>query len=332
MNLDGELVEVLERFSSLCVAVFGDVMLDRYWYGVANRVSPEAPVPVVLKQRTVTTPGGAGNVAANIRGLGGKCRLVGVVGDDEAASDLRRLLREQDIDPDDLIVDPGRPTTVKTRVIAQGQQVVRIDEESSFPIGGDILRLAEERVADVLSWADVVVVSDYAKGFLVTPLLSRIIQGAAQRKLPVVVDPKGRDYKRYAGATVITPNRLEALMAADVPHDGTSAVLEAGKQLLGTVPVEYVLITQGQDGMTLFSRTREPIHIPTVARSACDVTGAGDTAVATLAIAMAAGLPVELGIVLANYAAGLVVEQVGTVAITRHELRRALTTGRMIER
>jgi D-beta-D-heptose 7-phosphate kinase/D-beta-D-heptose 1-phosphate adenosyltransferase len=310
------------------VVILGDVMLDRYWWGNVGRLSPEAPVPVVEKQRSSAAPGGAANVAANVASLGGRPLLVGVVGADEAGRELRTDLGQRDIADEHLIVDAGRPTTVKTRIVAVSQHVVRVDEEDRRPVAPAVAARLADRTLALLAEAPTLVISDYAKGALSPELLQRVIRAARARHVRVVVDPKGHDYSRYAGATLICPNRSEALAAAHVGADEAEAVTRAGRRLLESGIAETVLVTLGEAGMLLFERDGRPTAIPALARAVYDVTGAGDTVIATVGLALAAGLALERAVRLANVAAGLAVEQVGTTAVTAAQLREASSGAR----
>jgi D-beta-D-heptose 7-phosphate kinase/D-beta-D-heptose 1-phosphate adenosyltransferase len=323
-------LDLVDALDGRTVLVVGDVMLDRYWWGTVTRLSPEAPVPVVHKQRSSVAPGGAANVAANVASLGGRPRLVGVIGDDEAGRELVAELGRRGIEPDHLVVEARRSTTVKTRVVAVSQHVVRVDEEDRHPVEGASSTQLGERVAALLDGVSVVVLSDYAKGVLTPALIARAIRDAHGRGARVVVDPKGHDYTRYRGASLLCPNRMEALAAAGIAADERDAVGRAGAMLLETVSADGVLITLGEEGMRLFERGRRAAAIPAVARAVYDVTGAGDTVMAVLALTLAAGADLEMAVRLANLAAGLAVEQVGTTAVTAAQLRdalRALDTG-----
>lgn len=313
---------VLEAFPGQRLLVVGDIMLDENLWGNVRRVSPEAPVPVVELQRQTYVPGGAANTAANATGLKGVAILGGVVGQDEPAARLRDCLRERGVDAGGLVVDPKRPTTTKTRVVVQSQQVVRIDREVHDPVPVGVENKLLAWAAREMEGVDACVISDYAKG-VVSPRVAReLIAIARRRSVPVVVDPKGYDYGRYRGATVVTPNLHEAEQAARLPV--RSGDLDAvGLRLLEELPGSAVLITRGAAGMSLFVESEEAVHIAAEAQAVFDVTGAGDTASATLAIALAAGAPLRLAMRLANRAAGVVVANVGTSSITLAQLRRA---------
>ncbi|MGB7070956.1 MAG: D-glycero-beta-D-manno-heptose-7-phosphate kinase [Pyrinomonadaceae bacterium] len=319
------LVDSLENVSNGRILVVGDVMLDRYWWGSVSRISPEAPVPVVRLKDTSVAAGGAANVAANIAGLGAAPILVGAVGDDVDAGLFPGVLARSGVSADDLISIPGRPTTVKTRVIAHSQQVTRVDQETDVPLSTQSEDLVIERIHGWLDTITAIVISDYAKGFLTDRILSETISAASSRRLPILVDPKGRDYEKYRGATLLTPNRREAAEACNFDDNGRELLIaRAGEQLMRTFSFDSVLITQGEDGMTLFQAGKEPIHLSAAAREVYDVTGAGDTVIATLAAAIGSSADLETAAQLANRAAGLVVQQVGTTVVSQAALRNEL--------
>jgi rfaE bifunctional protein kinase chain/domain len=319
---------ILEGFPGQRLLVVGDVMLDENLWGEVRRVSPEAPVPIVELQRQSYVPGGAANTAANAMGLKGVALLGGVVGRDDAAVRLQECLRERGVETGGLVVDPTRPTTTKTRVVVHSQQVVRIDREVHDPIPA----AAEDELlgwaARMMSTVDACVISDYAKG-VVSSRVARELIGLARRfGAPVVVDPKGYDYARYRGATVVTPNLHEAEQAARLPVQDSADLHAVGHRLLAELAGSAVLVTRGAAGMSLFLPPDEVVHVPAEAQAVFDVTGAGDTASATLAMALAAGAPLKLAVRLANRAAGVVVGNVGTSSITLTQLRRAHPRGR----
>jgi len=318
---------IVNRVAGQAVVVLGDVMLDRYWWGSVNRLSPEAPVPIVQKERASTALGGAANVAANVASLGGVPWLVGVVGSDDAGRELRAELVRRGITDKHLLAADARPTTVKTRIVAISQHVVRVDEEDRSPVDAALSAGLAEQVEMLFDTANVIVVSDYAKGVLGPELLQRVIGTARRRGYFVVVDPKVSNYERYRGASLICPNRSEALAATGVDADDPDSVNRAGRRLLDSAVAESVLITLGDAGMALFERGRAPVRIPTVARAVYDVTGAGDTVVAAVGLALAAGATLEVAARLANVAAGLAVEQVGTAAVGAAQLLEALDLG-----
>ena len=309
-------MSILDKFANVKVLVVGDIMLDRYWWGSVKRISPEAPVPVVDLQKSTFAPGGAANVAANIAGLGATAYLVGVIGTDPEANTLVDLIDNANVSANSLIHVKNRPTSVKTRVIAHSQQVVRVDQETTVEFSDEDHESIWKNIAAVLPDADAVVISDYAKGLLSPSLLWRLIDTAHSHGKMVLVDPKGKNYSRYTGASLITPNRREAAEACNLTEDIPDLISIAGNQLLNELDLAMVLITQGEDGMTLFQRDRESLHLSTAAKEIYDVTGAGDTVIACLGVALGAGLDFVEAARVANLAAGLVVEQVGTTAIT----------------
>lgn len=319
-----ELIALLEKIPATRVLVVGDVMLDRYWSGSASRLSPEAPVPVVALKRVTHLPGGAANVAANIAALGGEVILIGAAGADEGGGRLREALRERGMADDGLITFSGRPTTTKTRVLVHNQQIARVDDETSEPLTGEEERQIIEEVNSVIDSADAVVLSDYAKGCLTEKVLAAVIDAAGRHGKTVIVDPKSRDMSRYSRATFLTPNLSEALQAAGLDGGGEEMADTAAARILADTAVEWLLITLGEHGMKLFRTGDQPMHFPSMARQVFDVTGAGDTVVALLAAALAAGAETPAATTLANLAAGLAVEKVGTTVVTRKELKHSL--------
>lgn len=308
----------LPAFSQARVLVVGDVMLDRYWHGGTSRISPEAPVPVVRVESTEDRPGGAANVAVNVLSLGGQATILGLTGDDADARALERLLRQRGAQVEFVRV-AGVPTITKLRVISRNQQLIRLDFEDAT-LQSDQQTLLE-RFKALLPDADVVVLSDYGKGVL--RQAQEFIQAARMAGKPVLVDPKSRDFSIYRGASVITPNRGE--FEAVVGACGSDEELAAkGLRLLDALGLEALLITRGEEGMTLLRAGHEPLHLPAQAREVFDVTGAGDTVISVLASGLAAGLELPEAMVLANAAAGIVVGKLGTASVTAAELRQSL--------
>lgn len=319
-------MQILDDFSRARIIVVGDIMLDRYWWGSVSRISPEAPVPVVRLLSTTTAAGGAANVAVNVAGLGATPIMFGMTGTDSEGNHLRDLLKDSGLSVDCLIQVPDHQTTVKTRVIANGQQIARVDQET-----GNALPEAFEtdllgKLTTEIETADAIIVSDYAKGLLSDHLLTAIMAAANKAGKSVLVDPKGKKYGKYRGATMITPNRREAAEACNLDEHSPDMVDHAGKHLLDEFGFDAVLITQGDAGMTLFRQHQTAVHFPAAAREVYDVTGAGDTVIATLATSLGAGASLDTATELANTTAGLVVEQVGTSAVDLAELRRANET------
>jgi D-beta-D-heptose 7-phosphate kinase/D-beta-D-heptose 1-phosphate adenosyltransferase len=299
-------------------------MLDEYQWGDVQRVSPEAPVVVVqLRERTVV-PGGAANTAANVAALGGSAELAGVIGRDAPARDLVDALRPFAVACAGMLVDEGRPTTVKTRVMAQHHQVVRLDRESTSPIPASLEHALSEWLKKRISDAGCVVLSDYDKGVVTAALAQQAVALARDRGIPIVVDPKGNDFSKYRGATVVTPNLSEACRAAGC-DPGTFEDLPAASRTLRRVLGESaLLVTCGARGMSLFRRAKRPMTVTSEARQVFDVTGAGDTVVAAVALALAAGLEIADAARLANRAAGLAVARLGTTTLSAAELLATL--------
>lgn len=305
-------------FDDINVLVVGDVMLDRYWLGDARRVSPEAPVPVVHVTDTDNRPGGAANVAMNLVHLGVNTRLIGATGGDEAGRILAGRLRASKVDSD-LYVDPDAATVSKLRVVSRNQQLIRLDFENPAPLAS--ADAIEEKTLAALPWARLVVLSDYAKGGLAG--VDRLIGACRDRALPVCVDPKGADFGRYAGATVLTPNENEFARVVAGFESETELETKAAR-LRRELQVDALVITRGERGISIIESGGRAQHLPARVREVFDVTGAGDTVIATLAAGLAAGMTVETAAELANIAAGLVVRKLGVAGVTRGELRLAL--------
>lgn len=295
------------------VLVVGDVMLDRYWFGDVGRISPEAPVPVVQVMRSEDRLGGAANVARNIVSLGGRCSLLGLLGDDDAGICVQQMLRADGIH-DRTRRDPARQTVVKLRVLGRQQQLLRIDFDARA--GEQAAPYSEEALHSLIRQHDLVVLSDYAKGGLGDP--RQVIAAAVQQGRPVLVDPKGEDFSRYAGATMITPNLSELRLIVGSWRDEEELAAKA-QALRLSLCIESLLLTRSADGMSLFDASGSR-HFPAQAREVFDVSGAGDTAMAVLALLLATGINIDTSIALANRAAGLVVAKLGTATIAYEEL------------
>lgn len=308
----------LPDFSGARVLVAGDLMLDRYWHGATGRISPEAPVPVVHVRGTEQRPGGAGNVALNLAALGVEPDLVGVIGEDEAGRELERLLSDAGVRCH-LHCRNQAATITKLRVISRQQQLIRLDFEDGFPglQARDLLPYYQPLLAEVRA----VVLSDYGKGAIRAPQV--LIEAARQAGLPVLVDPKGHDFTIYRGATLITPNLAEFEAVVGACPD-TATMVSRGEELIADCALEALLITRGEDGMTLIRLGQPPLHLPTRAREVFDVTGAGDTVIAATAAGLAAGLALPQATALANVAAGIVVGKLGTATATVAEISRVL--------
>ena len=314
---------ILPGFDRSRILVLGDLMLDEYLWGSVTRISPEAPIPVVDVNSVSYAPGGASNVASNIASLGGKALVFGVVGDDEAGRHLREELEKQGIQAN-LLVDPSRPTTLKTRVVAHSQQVVRVDRESRAPISKELMPNLLSSLLDSLPSVDAVLISDYKKGITIPSLTQEVIAAARRAGKIVLVDPKGLDWLKYRGTTIITPNEKEAGEAAGVEVDGEAALLRAMRTLVEVTECQAVLVTRGEKGLSLLEADGALSHLPTFAKEVYDVTGAGDTVVAALALALSAGADFPTAACIANHAAGIVVGRVGTATTTRKELERSI--------
>jgi len=299
-------------------------MIDQFVWGSVSRISPEAPVPVVRMERESYCLGGAGNVVRNIVSLGARAIPVGVRGEDREGDHLQGLCREAGVSTDGLVVAPARPTTVKTRVIAHQQQVVRVDRETDGPLSKDVADAVLERALASLGQADALIISDYDKGTVSPGLLATLLPAASRRGIPVVIDPKLRHFTLYRPATVVTPNAREAMEAAGAVAREEGEFEAIGRRLLSVLECSYLLMTRGDRGMLLQRAGGASLLIPAAAREVFDVTGAGDTVVAALALALASGAAMEEAAVLANRAAGVVVGKLGTATLTVGELLQSL--------
>lgn len=314
-----------ETFKNSNVLVIGDIMLDRYYWGKVRRISPEAPVPIVKMRRITETLGGAGNVANNLAGLGCGVTVVGLCGDDRTADRLRQIFKEKRID-DGLVTDPKRPTTTKTRIMAHKQQVLRLDEEAVHALPCDMLEQVRARITREIPHSQAVIISDYGKGlFTDHGFIQDIIQSAHSHKIPVLVDPKGTAWQGYAHATCITPNtaELEAVAARPLEEDETLLIATARK-IRAHYDFEWLLVTRGGHGMCLVGTQDQVIKIAAQAREVYDVSGAGDTVIATLAAVLATGESMPNASRLANLSAGVVVGKLGTQPILHSELSTVL--------
>lgn len=315
---------LLGRMRERRVLVLGDVMLDEFVWGRVGRISPEAPVPVVEVTGESFHLGGAGNVAASVRALGGRAALAGVVGQDAAGERVRQALAAVGIEPHLVVAGLSRPTTVKTRIIAHSQQVVRADREDASEVPARTREALVETLRQGIASADVLVISDYQKGVVTPSLLRRVLPLARRRGVPVLVDPKVRHFRLYRGVTVVTPNQLEAEQATGLRVSGPEKLEAVGRRILSILRCRAALVTRGEHGMSLFERGRESLHVPAAAREVFDVTGAGDSVIATLALALAAGASLPEAAFLANAAAGVVVGKVGTAQASPDEVLAAL--------
>lgn len=319
--------EILSKVPGKQILVLGDLMVDEYIWGNASRISPEAPVPIVEVRRETLRPGGAANVASNIAALGGRASIVGILGSDVPGEWLVDELEALGIKGDGVVIDRTRPTTVKTRVVAGSQQIVRFDRESGEEPGGEVverlLTLALERLPKV----DALLISDYTKGVISPRLLKGLLPAARRLKKIVAVDPKIPHFFSYKSATVITPNHHEAAAVAGIPIKKEEDLVRIGWSLLKKVGASALLVTKGERGMSLFEQEGMVAHIPAVAKEVYDVTGAGDTVVASFTLALAAGSSMRRAAIIANHAASVVVGKVGTATVSLDELAAALREG-----
>lgn len=321
------LEKIVKRFSKVKILVMGDIMLDRFILGKVSRISPEAPVPVVVVEDEDFILGGAANVVNNIHSLGGKASICGVVGDDEMGQKILKKLTDIGIEPHGIFVEQGRQTTVKTRIFANQQQVVRIDRETTDHLKVSTFRNLSKFLIENIESFDGIILSDYGKGLLTKKLIRAVIRRTKEAKKFIMVDPKLKNFFFYRGATVVTPNTKEASEASGIPITDTSSVDKIGRKLLRMLRCDVLVITQGEEGMTIFEPHQEPISVHTVAKEVFDVTGAGDTVIGTLGLAWGAKAEAKNAAMLANYAAGIVVGKRGTSTVTPEELIKVIKEG-----
>ncbi len=318
-------LELINKFKKSRILVIGDFILDQFIWGSVDRISPEAPVPVVNVKRQSYMPGGSLNVANNIHTLGGTVYPCGVIGRDIEGRMLLKVIRREGIETGGIIQDSQRPTALKTRVIAHSQQLVRFDKENSEDVTPEILRKIIKFVRQQIARADVLIVEDYGKGVIQPLLLKEISKLAKKYKKPVLVDPKEKNFSYYSGLSVVTPNRKEAYAAFQQGfHRKPASLDEVGKGLLKYWKAQAVLVTLGEDGMALFEKDGKITRVPTAAQEVFDVSGAGDTVIGVLSLALAAGANMRQASKLANIAAGVVVAKLGTATVSSQELRDAV--------
>jgi D-beta-D-heptose 7-phosphate kinase/D-beta-D-heptose 1-phosphate adenosyltransferase len=310
--------KIIRGFKDRHVLVIGDIILDHYIWGKVNRISPEAPVPVVEVTRESFLLGGAANVAHNIVSLGGRASVIGINGQDIAGEALMNILMQRGVNCDGIFTE-NRPTTVKTRVIAHNQQVVRFDREDKKYVDGKILKGILGHINSVLLQYDAVIISDYQKGMISQGLIRDIVKKAKPKEMFISVDPKVGHFDFYKGVSLITPNVMEASSGSKIEIRDDKTLLKAGKSLLKKLSCKAVLITRGEQGMSLFEK-KKVTHIPTVARKVYDVTGAGDTVISAFTLAYASGARMEEAAMIANHAAGIVVAEVGTAVATADQI------------
>jgi len=314
------LIRIIDAFAGKNLLVLGDLMLDRYLWGQVTRISPEAPVPVVAVTKETSCLGGAGNVSRNLQSLGASVVLVGVVGDDPAGEWIRK---NAPLDRG-ILTFPQRPTTIKTRIIAHHQQVVRVDQENAMPLTKNLRRDILELILH--EPCEGIVISDYNKGVVSRSLTQKVLETAGKRRIPVYVDPKVKNFANFSPVTLITPNHLEAEQIVHHPCRTDSEVEQAGLNILSRIKTRYLILKRGEQGMTVFEKGRRPIHIATLAQEVYDVTGAGDTVIAAAGLALCSGATIQQAALLANAAAGIVVGKLGTATLTSEELQGAVAS------
>lgn len=314
----------IAKFDQCRLLVVGDLMLDEYLWGEVDRISPEAPVQVVAIKKEDFALGGAGNVVNNVVALGGKVSAAGVIGTGQNGKLLLKIFKKLGVDTTGIVQESGRTTTQKTRIIAANQHVLRIDRETQQDISitslEKITRFIEDKMPDI----DVILISDYGKGLITESMLSRVIASAKKHKKMIIVDPKGLDFSKYSGVSLLTPNKKEAALASGVEIIDESSLEKAAHKILQNIDIDKLLITCGKDGMVLFERNKDPFKVEAVSRQVFDVSGAGDTVLAVLGLTIASGCSINSGVAVANTAAGIVVGKVGTATVSKQELVSAL--------
>jgi rfaE bifunctional protein kinase chain/domain len=324
------LLQVLALYQKQKVAVLGDVGIDRYTRGTVERISPEAPVPIVFVQSESLKLGLAANVADNIIALGGEASIAGVIGNDGDARDFLRLMKEKGLSTRELVVDASRRTILKERVVAETQQVLRVDYESTHPLAKEVQKKVHSSILRCVRGADALIIEDYAKGLLNESMIQGVIRAARKKGIPVLVDPHLKTPASwYAGATLLTPNKKEAEALAGIRILDPESLMAAGNAILRQTRAESLIITLGKDGMAIFKGPGvKPILIPTFAREVYDVSGAGDTVISVLALSLASGAKLEEAAYISNLAAGVEVSKRGTATVTPQEITGAFLNSR----
>ena len=322
--------EALRRYvdgmSDTKVVVVGDILMDEYVWGDVSRISPEAPVPVVEVKQETKMLGGAANVVNNIASLGGTPILCGVIGDDQTGREIVDTMMQQGLRADGIIKEPGRPTSIKTRVVAHNQQVVRFDREVRKRLEDESINRILDFVRQIEGGYEAIIVTDYGKGVISAELMEGLREFLSDSRTLIAVDPKTGNFEFYHGVDVITPNHHEAAAFCRMEIVDEESLVQAGRHMLNELNCRSVLITQGKDGMTLFERNGEISHIPTVARKVFDVTGAGDTVISALCLGLASGIDLKSAAIIANFAAGIVVGEVGTSTVEVEALKKAISS------
>ncbi len=321
--LNGNLIKIIDKFDTRKILVLGDVMLDHYVYGKVYRISPEAPVPIVEVNSESYVPGGAGNVAANISSLGGRVYVLGIIGEDNAGRLLTEELKKRNILTDYLIHDGQRPTIHKTRVIAHNQQMVRFDQEKKDGINAELNNSLLNNIEEIIKNIDLIVVSDYGKGIVSQYLMDNLTKLSAKYNKRILVDPKPKNKNLYNGISLITPNKNEASEMTGIIEETEDDLINIGRTLTEKYCSD-VLITRGEEGMSIFGKNGEIAHMPTKAKEVYDVTGAGDTVIAALALSYASGANLREAAYIANHTAGIVVGKVGTSTVSAIELKKSM--------
>lgn len=323
-NKEEVLKSYINRFSQAKVLVIGDIIMDEYFWGNVTRISPEAPVPIVEVTKETRTLGGAANVIHNLATLGSNSIICGIIGEDLPGYEIQNMVEKIGMTTNGIIKEPDRPTSIKTRVVAQSQQVVRFDRESRQDINASSINDLLDFIGQKLNEIDAIVVSDYGKGVISSTMMKELRSLVSNSDIIIAVDPKIGNFKYYHDVHIITPNHHEASSFCGFEITDRDSLMKAGKKMLYELKCRSVLITQGKDGMTLFENSGEIFHIPTIAKKVYDVTGAGDTVIATIALGLATGLGLKSSAVLSNLAAGIVVGEVGTTTISTENLLKVI--------
>ncbi len=314
----------ISKFKKLKVLVVGDLMIDEYVWGSVDRISPEAPVPVVSVKNTSFTLGGAGNVVNNLVSMGAQVSVVGTAGTGETGKMLLKKLKESKVETKGIIEESYRPTTRKTRIIASNQQMLRIDNEKTKEINSTSFDKLKLILSECIPSVDLIIISDYAKGLITKDIVESVVKSAKKHKILTIVDPKGLDFSKYKNVSILTPNQKEAALATNTEIDSIDDLIRAGKKLLDQISLERLLITCGKDGMVLFEPGKDSYIIESKARQVFDVSGAGDTVISILGLSLASGATFKQSAFAANCAAGIVVGKVGTATLSIEELSNAL--------
>ncbi|MBN2059733.1 MAG: D-glycero-beta-D-manno-heptose-7-phosphate kinase [Deltaproteobacteria bacterium] len=318
------LKKFIDKFDQTRILVIGDIMMDEYIWGEVSRISPEAPIPVVEVKEETKMLGGAANVMHNIISLGGKSILCGVIGNDDTGKQILERIHDLGVVTDGIIIEANRLTSIKTRVVARNQQVVRVDRETRKEINQSSIEKFLGFIKNKINGIDAIIIADYGKGVISERLMKGLKKLISGNNIFLAVDPKTENFRYYKGIDIITPNHHEAGAFCRTVIDDDESLIKAGKTIIEKVRCKAVLITQGKDGMTLFGKDGEICHIPTVGRKVFDVSGAGDTVISTLCMGLAAGMDLESAAVIANFAAGIVVGEVGTSTVRAEELKKAI--------